>query len=688
VVAWFTNLHDFRQRSLVERIFWSVPLSLAVSTIAAVLIGKALSLTAVVVLFLAGAVVALALLGREWLQLRRSGSKWNLGFRPLGATALLLAFLWIVVVVLSLVDLQSGHKLFMSLAVFDHAPRVGFTQSVLRTGIPPDNPLYMYQYPAAMRYYYFWYVLCAVVARMAHLPARAVFIASCAWSGFFLAALMGLYLKHFLVVGARLRRQFLLSIFLLTVTGLGIIVNLWNFFYFHLPLPGYLEVWKVGQISSWFDSLLWDPHHIASLVCCMFAFLLAWMAGKDGQHSRLASGTLIALALASAFGLSIYVAFAFFLLMLVWALWQVAIERTPRPALLLAAGGVGAALLLLPYLRELTHTASGMEGGSIFAFAVREMVPPNALLASQLFQHLAAGHPLAALNLAKLTLLTPGYAFELGFYLAVFLIFLVPAWRGRTPLTPAQRSLLFIAAAAFPLLSFVQSGVLETNDFGWRAALPLQFALLLLASELFTSWKLADSKRSVPADFAGLPRSTPYWLRSIASLALVIGIYTTAYQALMVRFTLPVVEMQMRASHDAAVRDISHKAYISYLGYARLDASIPRDAVVQYNPASPNPYWTSADLIGVDHQSAISGDQLWCGAEFGGDPRGCPAMAAAIDALYKGATAQQARATCRQYAIQYLVARIYDPAWNDHSSWVWTLRPVVSDEEFRALDCR
>jgi hypothetical protein len=81
-------------------------------------------------------------------------------------------------------------------------------------------------------------------------------------------------------------------------------------------------------------------------------------------------------------------------------------------------------------------------------------------------------------------------------------------------------------------------------------------------------------------------------------------------------------------------------------------------------------------------------DKPWCGSEFGGDPSGCPAMAAAIDPLFNGATAEQARATCHQYGVQYLVASIYDPAWKDKSDWVWTLSPVVSDEEFRALDCR
>ena len=589
-------------------------MSLAVSTIASVLIGKALSLSAVVVFFLASAVLSLAAFGWEWLQRRRFGRKWSIGWSPLGGAALMLAVVWIVVTIVSLVDFESNRQLFMNLAIFDHAQRVNWTESVLRTGIPPANSFYLYKHTVPMRYYYFWYVVCGAVAQYSHLPARAVLVASCVWAGFGLAALIGLYLKHFLEVGVRLRMQFLRAIGLLAVTGLDICVNFVDILYFHRPLPGYLNVWNVGQITSWWVSLLWNPHHVVSLICCMIAFLLAWMAGKDGARRHSASVVLIALALASAF-----------------------------------AG----------------------------------------LLESGLFQHLEAGHPLAALNLAKLVLLVPGYAIELGFYFVVFLIYLVPAWRGRTHLTPARRSLVFIAASSFPLISLVRSGVLESNDFGWRAALLLQFPLLLLGSELIIGWKFAELKRHAPADCTGLPHNTPQWLRSIAALALIFGVGSTFYQALMMRFTYPVIEMaHRRAVHDPEAGNISHNVYILYLGYAQLDAVIPQDAVVQFNPVRPSVFWMIPNWGGIDHQVAMSGDQPGCGSEFGGDPSGCRAMAATIDPLFSGATAEQARTACRQYGIQYLVATMYDPVWMDKSGWVWTLRPVVSDEEFRALDCR
>lgn len=689
LAAWFTNLHGFRQRSWVERIFWSVPLSLAVSTITSVLIGRFLSLAAVVAFFLASAALWLATVGWEWLQLRRSGKRWTIGWRPLGVNALVLAIVWIVAVVLSLVDLESNKHLFMNVAMVDQSFRVSWTQSVLRTGIPPANPLYWYKQPAIMRNYYFWYVDCAAVAQMAHLPVRAVFNASSVWAGFVLAALNGLFLKHFLTAGARLREQFVRSVLLLMVTGLDICVIFWNLLYFHLPPPFDLEAWSKDPVISWFDTLLWSPHHIVSMVCCMFAFLLAWMAGRDGEQKRTASVVMIALSLASAFGLSIYVTFAFFLVMLVWALWMVAIERKPRPPLLLAAGGAGAVVLLVPYLRELTHTASKMQGGAAFAFSVRQTIPPDGLLSTGLFKHLATGHPQAALNLAKLVLLAPGYTIELGFFLVVFLIYLVPAWRGRTPLTPAHRSLVLVAAATVVFMSLMRSDVLTLNDFGFRSALLLQFPLLLLASEAMTIWSLEDGKRKAEAASSGLHQGTPQWLRSMAALTLVIGAMGVVSQALWFRFIVPVAESaKTRAGNAPEPGTISHNAYISNIGYGELDASISREAIVQFNPMRQELYLKAADLVGVDHQTAIFGDKQGCGSELGGDPSGCPAMAAAIDSLFNGATAEQGRAACNAYGIQYLVARVYDPAWKDKSGWVWTLQPVVSDDEFRALDCR
>ena len=662
---------------------------MAVSTIASVLIGNAISLAAVVVFFLGSAVLFLVTVGSERFRLRRSGMKWIVGWNPLGGKAIMLCVIWIVLAVLSLIDFQNNHQLFMSLTIFDHAPRVNWTESILRTGVPPANPLYFYEQPANMRYYYFWNVICAAVARMSHLPVRAVYVASCIWGGFILVAIIGLYLKYFLAVGVRLRKQFLLTVWLIAVSGLSSVVILWKTIYRNGGLPGAPQIWAVAQLNSWYDSLLFVPHHISSMVCCMFAFLLAWLYRHNGVRRAIASAAFIAAALASSFGLSIYVAFGFFLIMLVWALWQVALERVFRQVLLLAIGGAGAAVLLLPYLFELRHGSSGMHGGSLFGFAVRETFPADGILASGLMQNIAPSHPWVALSLSRLILLPPGIAIELGVFLIALVIHLVPAFRGHTSLTPAQRSLVFIAVSTLLISSFFRSNVLDINDFGVRSALFLQFTTLLMASEIIAAWKFGLREANVSHAALGLEHNSPKWLRFTVRLALVLGVFTTIHQAIIFRFTIPIAfaVTHMRPVKDPVAANLSHNAYISAIGYSQLGTSIPRDAIVQPNPASPNAFWSLVDDANIDRQRAIAGDKPWCGAELGGDPSGCPAMAAAIDALFSGATAEQARATCRSYKIGYLVSRIYDPAWQDKQSWVWTLKPVVSNTEFRAVDC-
>jgi hypothetical protein len=691
IAAWLTNLHDFRRRSIVERLFWSVPLSVAISTISAVLIGKAFSLTAVVMFFIGSTLLFVGTLFLEHLRLKQSGMKWVIGWSPLGGRAFTLGLIWIVLAILSLVDFQSDHQLFMSLTIFDHAARVNWTESVLRTGIPPANPLYYFEHPASMRYYYFWNVICAAVARISHLPVRAVYVAGCVWGGLILAAMIGLYLKYFLSVGDRLRKQFLITLSVVAVSGFSSIVVVWKTFYRHGGLPGAPQIWAVAQLNSWYDSLLFVPHHISSMVCCMLALLLAWVEGQNVPHKRTASMVFISAALASAFGLSIYVTFGFFLLMILWALWQVAAEHVFRHVALMVVGGAGALVLLLPYIFELRHGSSGTHGGggSLFGFAVRETFSPDGILATGIMQNLAISHPWMALNISRLILLLPGVAIELGVFLVALVIYLVPALRGRTPLSPAQKSLVFIAVSMLLISSFIRSNVLDINDFGVRSALFLQFATLLMVSEILIKWKAGGSQVGDSHAATGLRHKSAPALRLMVRFAIVIGVITTIHQAIIFRFTIPIAlaVTHMRPGNDPVAANISHNAYISAVGYAQLDATIPRDAIVQPNPFSPNVFWSDVDDLNIDRQRAITSDQPWCGAELGGEPSGCKPMAAAIDSLFNGASGDQARTTCQAYKISNLVSRIYDPAWQDKHSWVWTLNPVVSNPEFRALDC-
>lgn len=680
LAAWFSGLHGFRQRSLVGRLMWSLPLSLAISTILSDLIGHFFSMTVAAALFPAATVLWLAIIAREALQLRRSGSRWNIGWQPRGTVAILLVAAWTVLALSSLVDIESHGRLFPSVVLWDMGPRVSWTEAVLRSGVPPANPMYYFHHAVAMRQYYFWYVLCAVVARFSRLPVRAIFIASSIWSGLSLASLIGLYLREFLQVGDRLRSQFVTALALLAVSGLDLLPAACQLYFLH-SFTYDLEWWSMNQITSWVDSLLCVPHHIAGLVCCMLAFLLAWMVEDESRVHRCIRCLLIAAAMASAFGLSIYVAFGFFVLAVAWGAWQLSTRCHRRSIAVMAVSGALAAVLLLPYLWELANAPSYLQGGSVFSLTVREMIRVEPLVDSGPLRHLAEHHPLITRNVINAMLLVPGYFLELGFYLIVLLIFLVPGWRPRGPLTAAQRTLLFFCAVDLPLITFVRSSVLSVNDFGWRAALLLQFPLLLLGAQLIDGWR----RDSVPAAGAD-PPGPSVWLRKMAAWTIILGVLTTATQVLGLRFILPI----LGAGPDnlQGIGRLSRIAFISARGYSELNRRIGPDSIVQFNPYEENAFFSAMDQMDVDHQVAIAGDGEGCGSELGGDPRGCPGMAAALDNIYHDANAEQARSVCRELGIHYLIARVYDPAWKDNSSWVWTLPPVVAQDQFRALDCQ
>ena len=243
---------------------------------------------------------------------------------------------------------------------------------------------------------------------------RSIINAGCIWSGFALTALTGLYLKHFLAVGSRLRRQFYIAALLPAVGGFSLCIYFWNMLVLHIPPPG--DTWASGQIADLVSFPLFYPHHLAGMVCCMFAFLLAWIPAQDPHPSasfwtRLTTILFIALALASAFGISVYATFAFFLIVLCWAGWQIVFYRSWQSPLLLAAGGALALILLIPYLREITHSTSKMYGSSPFLFSIRETIPPD-----RLAHLLSASNPASFRPIGKLILLAPGLALELGLY--------------------------------------------------------------------------------------------------------------------------------------------------------------------------------------------------------------------------------------------------------------------------------
>jgi hypothetical protein len=713
VLGQICNLAGFRRQAPGERLAWGVVLSFAVTPLTAAMLGKYGSLDAV--RWVAGlcGVGWLGIVARD-LWIGRGGTHWRLQRGWIWGAAI--AALWVLFCFAELADVGVGSKLFLSVTIYDHALRTAFVDAVLRTGVPPANPLYWPGHAAPMRYYYFWYVLTAVAARLGRATARQALIASVVWAGLGLAAIVELYCRHFLrdgllhksvistgggafaavaekpattgglpppgIVARRLR----LALGLLAVTGLDVIPALVKALA-RMPADADMEWWSQAQIASWMDSVLWVPHHVAGLVCCLLGFLRVWRSKDQRGAGRWGCAGVAGVAFASAFGLSAWVAVTFAMAMVGWLVWVLGWERSSRRRVpVLLASGLAAVLLLQPYLADLRKEVSGAEtvaargadaaadAGHLLRFGVRHIIDPGALLGAPGFAQLARTHPQLEDALAGLVLVLPGYITELGFY-GLILVAAVRAARRRA-LDEAERTALVLTLAALGLATFLRSMLVANNDFGTRSVLVAQFFLLLLAVRWFEGGLAGFGARG------SAPR-----LR-VAMLAMLwIGVAGTAYQAVLLRVYLPV---QQRLGNPE-LAGLAERAMAWRTGFAEMDRRLPEDTVIQFNIAQPNDFFNYAQILFAGRQMANA--LPVCAAAFGGDPAQCVGVLQGVAMLYPpsgGGTApaaDAARAECARLGVDDLAATRWDEAWADHASWVWELSAVLDTGDLRVLDC-
>ena len=129
------------------------------------------------------------------------------------------------------------------------------------------------------------------------------------------------------------------------------------------------------------------------------------------------------------------------------------------------------------------------------------------------------------------------------------------------------RSLMFIAAAAVPFMSFIRSGVLQTNDWMESRVCSYSFhaPLWLRANDEFV---VADRVQILQAR---LPVCRDHaTLAAVSCVALVIGTLGTVCQLLMFRFLIPIGNRRnlLMAPNQRVSATSSQKAYISAIGYA------------------------------------------------------------------------------------------------------------------------
>lgn len=664
--VWASNALEMRCRGWAEQLLLSLVFSFAVTPVLAVwllrLAGFALALPCFLILA-AAAVIHVAWRWRAQgspLPLRRS-TRW----------LLLACVAWFLLAVVSMVDLQIDQHLYLSYTFYDRTVRLPLINAIARSGIPASNPFFGIKAYPPVRYFYYWYAVCALPVRYFCLSAKGVFDASVVWTGFALAALVPLFLKHVLGLREGLRRTSIVGIALLAVTGLDLIP------YLIISLKSYavahadLEWWDPNQVTSWLASLLWVPHHLAGLIACMASFLLlAQLDERTSPQRRVTAVWLSAAAFASAAGLSLYVTFAYVIFAACWTLYSLR-RGEWRSFLTWAAAGVLSLLLSLPYLRELIFHGGAAEAESTGRFAILALREPPRLLDP--FGEMHITNKVLA-ELSKLPGMFLTYVFEFGFFGLVLYLCARRDLARKQPLERPRAMLWCMLGSALLAMSVIKSDTTGVNDLGFRGVLLVQFVLLVLAAPL------------VVERFAHPPAEL-----SLGRLALVftltLGLCGSLYEAFSLRCYSLMVDSGMKVRDEwwFGSPSLGDHAYWQRRGFTELEQKIPANWVVQYDPTR-NEYMLSHVLSG--HQAAMG--EKDCNVAFGGDLRVCQSAYPDMFAAYNGLVVMHRRNLddiCRRYNIQIMVAEDVDAVWKDRDSWVWKRPALVSNLYFRAIPC-
>ena len=652
-IARIADLFEFRHRTFAFQLTLSIPLAIAICPAVTYFVWRFGSINAVWVLYAASWVYAVAAATRRPVSLA-----------PYTRVATAIAGVWTAIAICSLVDLQIGRHAWYPSAAFDYAVRTGFIHSIGATGIPPANPFFFPGHAVALRYHYFWLILCALVDRAggAFITARHAWIAGTVWCGIGLMAAAALFLRLFFDRGSTtFRRRAVIGILLLGVTGLDIVPQalLWM-----LQLAGMHAVrpameWWNEQVDGFVYSVLWESHYIAGLIACLIAFLILWAgSGKAGWRARAEQALLAGIALATAFGSAIYVAFVFALFLIVWTLFTLIERRWREGAVLVAAGAIGLSLAL-PFAHSLRGPA---QGGQPLELWVRPFSPIDALFRGQ---GLDKGLTLSLVNALALPL---NYFLELGFFFAAAAVW----WKNHRargkPLTRAESAAWMMIATSVAVCTFLRSSVIGNNDLGWRGFLIAQFALLLVGVDV-----LAEARGR----------------RAFLAALLALGAAGSAYEIGINRFYAPLADRGivplfywLAPDRHAGARNFA----IREAGEWVMSATAA-DGIVQFNPRVGEQN-TSALLY--SGRPAIAANQD-CMSTFGGDPALCPAVLEKLRGVFPPAgqpAAADIAGVCRASPIAFVAAIDTDAVWNDRRSWVWTTAPDFANNYVRVFRCR
>ena len=651
-VGWLLDLLDFRTLPAPSQ--WALSCILGISTIPILwyLVFKYLSVAGIwtVLVLLSALSFHVALRAKSFLR-----------WQAIPRSVLVGIILCLIVTALCTLDFTVGSRLYPSAVIVDQSYRSQVIASLAHNSVaPPWSYFYFPGSDVSLKYHYFLFLPGALIERLGFglVTSHAALSALSVWVEFSLMAVLATLLR--VVFPERQRNALNCSWFLLLAGGLDVLpvgAEILRRAIAHeaeiLPFPD-VEWWNGwGQVFSWIDTAVWQPHHLAALVGLVTACLLLWHSRNQSGRKRWCSVAGASLACASASGMSIYVTAVFAAFLLIVTL-EVTLNA-PRNTAPLFLTAVFTAVLLLPFWREL-QSGSAQPAPFSFGISVRPFLPINLVLN-------AFGVKSAlAWNLTYLAVLPLNFLIEFG----VLFVGGIGFWLSHRRSSGDIRVHLLggLLLLSLILTTFIWSGNAMSNDFGYRGILPAQFVLLV-----FASLYLSDEQLGSPA------------LSTASRTTLILGVGTTLLGVVMMRGVVGITDagvwphfQTLRFGHSA------ERLFDLRTAYAWLRAHSSESAVVQENPSA---WQTLAQGQYSERRTAVFGTLI-------SDTRdqGYQRALDEVSALFEPQTNASSRhQICTKYKITYLVVQDCDQVWHQRNSFVWTTPPALATTHVRVFAC-
>lgn len=658
VLSYLTKLFQFRKRTALTRAVISALTSIAVMPVVGFLAVYSISLLALNVLTWTLSIIFITLVIFELKNMALSDILGYLKLTRLQRAAAFVALSWLFLVIILMIDLQWGDRLYYNVTSLDFATRVTLVDAIVRTGVPPVNPSYYPGHPEFITaLYYFWYILCGAVDLQGGtwVDGRMALIAGDAWCGLGLMGLIALYLKlRNNLTGEQAWKTPLHGIGLLTISGVDFIPALISmaatrlFYGFAWP-TGDVEQWN-EQITAWVGSLLWVPHHVAALIACIFAFMLLFYHRKEsGVLVKAAAIVTAGLALASAVGLSTWVAMVFAVF---WGISALAVLFTKSDTnLVFPLIGAGALSLAFafPFLAGILAGGTGSEGAPV-VIEVRRFMP---------IMPFVNWLPQNGQSLLRLALLPINYLMEFGFFMIAGLLWFQEFRSGRIHRRPIIFFEMLLLASVVVISSVFRSAIVSSNEIGWRGWLMGQFVLLVWAVDILEIYPIFDKMREKTTEAFNTAKAR--YMQALILFA-ILGFTTSVVDVVLLRFWPALVDHNVAGFPNGLSPDtqLGKRTYAARLAYSFVRDQLPMDLVVQPNPEG-----------GIDRQSGLYGTRqiaISANAPFNVPVSLLEKNVARISEIFKAEDDrdwERIDRLCQEMFIDVLVVDDLDPLWGN-----------------------